>query len=117
MTAIERDEITTTVRGVAPGVVTALQRAARVAADHGHNWIGWEELFAAMLTPDLTARLQVGWPDSGLEALTLQQLRDLAESIVPNVAGTGGPAEPATVTYEVSGPRAAEITTIITRTS
>ena len=48
-TAADHDETRTTVTGLAPSVIRALRQAAVIAAEHGHNWIGDEDLLAALL--------------------------------------------------------------------
>ncbi|MEU2087099.1 hypothetical protein [Nocardia beijingensis] len=108
MTTTERDESTVTVTGAAPGVIVALRRAATIAAEHGHNYVGFEDLLVALLDAPMSP-LQVHWEQRGLGALSLTELRELARSIVPGpVRGAHGPAEPATVTFDLSGPHAEE---------
>ncbi|WP_172456958.1 hypothetical protein, partial [Nocardia farcinica] len=91
----------------APSVIIALRRAAALAADHGHNYIGAEDLLAALL--DTTPPLEVHWKQRELGAMTFDEVRDLAHAVIPGpVAGDHGPAGPATVTFELSGRHAAE---------
>lgn len=109
MTA-KRNESTVSITGVAPGVIMALRRAAVIAAQHGHNWLGTEDLLAALLEPRPIAPLQVHWQlNHPGQALTYDQVRELAESIIPGApVGSHGPAEPVQVSYELSGPHADE---------
>ncbi len=108
MTTTERDESTVTITGVAPGAIVALKRAAAIAAAHGHNWIGVEDLLAALLAETLSP-LQVQWDQRGLGRLNYTELQDLVQSIVPGASnGSHGPAELAAVAYEVSGPHGEE---------
>ncbi|MFQ6327896.1 hypothetical protein ACLMAL_17395 [Nocardia sp. CWNU-33] len=113
MTTTERDESTVTVTGAAPGVIVALRRAAAIASEHGHNYVGFEDLLVALLDAPMSP-LQVHWEQRELGALTLGELRELAVSIIPGpVRGTHGPAEPATVTFELSGPHSDEFRQLI----
>lgn len=117
MTTIERDETVTTITGAAPGVIIALRRAAAVAAEHGHNYVGVEDLLVALLNAPASP-LAIHWQQRQLGALTLEELRQLAESIVPGaIGGEHGPAEPASVAFEVSGPHAEEFREAIERQS
>ncbi|MGW5139278.1 hypothetical protein ACWEPH_09405 [Nocardia beijingensis] len=122
----ERDESTVTITGAAPGTIVALKRAAAIAAEHGHNWIGVEDLLAAILTAEPLSLLELHWPRHGgtaldrgeindfdpsapQQALTFDELKALVQSIVPGAPrGPHGPAEPAAVTYTVTGPHAEE---------
>lgn len=122
----ERDESTVTITGAAPGTIVALRRAAAIAAEHGHNWIGVEDLLAAILAGAPMSVLELHWPRYGAtpfnrgevndfdpstpqHALTFDEVKALVQSIIPGAPnGTHGPAEPATVAYEVTGPHAEE---------
>ncbi len=117
MSTTERDETVTTITGAAPGAIIALRRAAAIAAEHGHNYIGVEDLLAALLDAPASP-LALAWQQRQLGALTLEELRELARSVVPGpVGGDHGPAEPAAVTFEVSGPHAEEFRKAIARQS
>ncbi|MFG1795189.1 hypothetical protein [Nocardia sp. NPDC049149] len=117
MTATERDETVTTVTGAAPGVIIALRRAAAIAAEHGHNYVGVEDLLAALIEGPLSP-LEMHWQRRGLGALSFDELRELVASMVPGpVVGAHGPVEPARVTFEVSGRHAEEFTELINRNS
>ncbi|WP_330231708.1 hypothetical protein OHA40_03935 [Nocardia sp. NBC_00508] len=125
MTA-EQDESTVTITGAAPGTIVALRRAAAIAAEHGHNWIGVEDLLAAIVTATPLSILEVHWPRQGgtplnrgeindfdpsapQQALTFDEIKALVQSIIPGAPnGPHGPAEPAAVTYKVRGPHAEE---------
>jgi hypothetical protein len=129
------DETTVTVTGAAPGLIIALRRATAIAAEHGHNYVGVEDVLAAVLAARPYSILDVHWPRIGAEpldrngindfnpsapqqALTLDELRELVRSIVPGpVHGDHGPAEPAAVTFELSGPHADEFRDAIQRQS
>lgn len=116
MTTVDRDNTVTTITGAAPGVIVALRRAAAIAAEHGHNYLGVEELLTALL--DTTPPMEVHWKQQELGALTFEEVRRLALSLVPGpISGEHGPAEPATVTFEVSGRHAAEFTAMIEQNS
>ncbi|WP_280376875.1 hypothetical protein [Nocardia wallacei] len=116
MTSTERDETVTTITGAAPGVIIALRRAAVVAAEHGHNYIGVEDLLVALLDAPASP-LALHWQQRP-GALTLEELRELARSTVPGpVEGEHGPVDPAVVTFEVSGPHADEFREAIERQS
>ncbi|WP_063049972.1 hypothetical protein [Nocardia arthritidis] len=122
----ERDESTVTITGAAPGAILALKRAAAIAAEHGHHWIGVEDLLAAILTAEPLSLLEVQWPRHGgtplergeindfdpslpQQALTFDEVKALVLSIVPGAPkGAHGPAEPAAVAYTVTGPHAEE---------
>ncbi|MDE1674685.1 hypothetical protein [Nocardia gipuzkoensis] len=122
----ERDESTVTITGAAPGTIMALRRAAAIAAEHGHNWIGVEDLLAAILTAEPFSLLELHWPRQGRtplnrseinefdlsapqQPLTFAEVKRLVQSIVPGEPnGAHGPAARATVTYEVTGPHAEE---------
>ncbi|RJO70972.1 hypothetical protein D5S18_27765 [Nocardia panacis] len=118
MTSIDRDNTLTTITGAAPGVIIALRRAARIAAEHGHNYIGTEDLLAALLTAEPMPLLEVQWQLRGGGALTFPEVRGLVESIIPGPAiGNHGPAEPPRVEFEWSGPHAAAFTEAINRRS
>lgn len=118
MADIERDSTVTTVTGASPGGIIALRRAAAIAAQHGHNYIGVEDLLAAILDAKPMSLLEVQWQLRGGGALTFAQMRELVDSIIPGpTIGNHGPSEPATVTFEWSGPHAAEYTDAINRNS
>ncbi|WP_167475609.1 MULTISPECIES: Clp protease N-terminal domain-containing protein [Nocardia] len=118
MTSTDRDTTVTTITGAAPGVIIALRRAAKIAAEHGHNYIGTEDLLVALLNAEPMPLLEVHWQLRGGGALTFSELRELAESIVPGPAiGNHGPAEPARVEFEWTGPHAAAFTEAINRQS
>jgi hypothetical protein len=129
------DETSVTVTGAAPGLIIALKRAAAIAAEHGHNYVGVEDVLAAVLEARPYSILDVHWPRIGVEpldrngindfdpsapqqALTLDDLRELARSIVPGpVQGEHGPELPAVVSFELSGPHANEFREVIERQS
>ncbi|WP_067475195.1 hypothetical protein [Nocardia amamiensis] len=122
----ERDESTVTITGAAPAAIVALKRAAAIAEEHGHNWIGVEDLLAAILTAEPLSLLELHWPRHGgtplnreeindfdpsapQQALTFDQVKELVQSIVPGAPkGAHGPAEPAAVAYSLTGPHAEE---------
>ncbi len=122
MATTERDESTVTITGAAAGTIAVLKQAAAIAAEHGHNWIGVEDLLAAILAAQPFSILDVHWPridgeplsrtevneldlSAPQRALTLDELKALVQSIVPGPPnGAHGPVEPVTVTYEVAGP-------------
>ncbi|WP_040864030.1 hypothetical protein [Nocardia exalbida] len=127
----ERDESTVTITGAAPGTIVALKRAAAIAAEHGHNWMGVEDLLAAILTAEPLSLLDLHWPRRGgtplnrgeindfnpsapQQALTFDEVKALVQSIVPGAPkGAHGPAEPAAVTYTLAGPHAEEFREMI----
>ncbi|WP_067712779.1 hypothetical protein [Nocardia yamanashiensis] len=88
--ADESDECQVTVTG-APSVVATLRHAARITASNGHNWFGKEDLLAALLADDVSTEVPGPTP--------------------PGV----GPAAPATVSYELSGPHAEEFRRMLER--
>ncbi|MEU1546783.1 hypothetical protein [Nocardia sp. NPDC005745] len=107
-------------------LVDRLRRAAAIAAEHGHSWIGVGDLLAASLTAEPFSLLEPHWPQQGRtplnrseinefdvsapqQALTFDEVTRLVQSIVPGEPNSAhGPAERATVTYEVTGPHAEE---------
>ncbi|MFI9503929.1 hypothetical protein [Nocardia sp. NPDC052566] len=118
MTSTDRDNTVTTIKGAAPGVIVALRRAAAIAAEHGHNYISVEDLLSAILGAEPMSLLEVHWQLRGGGALTFPEVRQLVDSIIPGpVIGNHGPPEPATVTFEWTGPHAAEFTEAINRQS
>ncbi|WP_433621191.1 hypothetical protein [Nocardia sp. CA-120079] len=122
----ERDESTVTVTGAAPGLIRVLRQATAIAAEHGHNWIGVEDVLAAIVTAEPLSILEVHWPRHGgtplnrgeindvdpsapQETLTFDEVKALVQAMVPGVPnGAHGPTEPAAVTYEVTGPHSDE---------
>ncbi|MFI6313137.1 hypothetical protein ACIBEK_23805 [Nocardia fusca] len=116
MTPVDQDSTVTTITGAATGVIVALRRAAVIAAEHGHNYLGVEDLLTALL--ETTPPMEVHRKQRELGALTFDEVRHLARSVVPGpVTGEHGPAEPATVTFEVSGRHAEEFIAMIERNS
>ncbi|NNH74142.1 hypothetical protein HLB23_30555 [Nocardia uniformis] len=140
--ASEHDECTVTVSGVAPSMVSLLRFAASIARDNGRNWVGAEDLWAALVADNPTApiwwpregkpRITRGWKGSigrdadgnmltselqgDTVALSYPEFRDYVTTWVPGPTPEGvGPAEPATVTYEISGPHAEEFTAMLER--
>ncbi|MFI1919439.1 hypothetical protein [Nocardia sp. NPDC020380] len=129
----EHDECRVTVDGVAPAVVRLLRDAAGIAADHGRNWVGIEDVYAALASGDSAP---LWWPREGREPITrgrpggilstelegetvklsYAQFRDLLTEWVPGPTPNIGPAAPATVTYELSGPHEAEFRQMLDRT-
>ncbi|WP_338773051.1 hypothetical protein V7968_16405 [Nocardia vulneris] len=123
---IERDKSSVTITGASPGLIGLLRRAAVVAAEHEHNWIGVEDVLAAIVTATPLSILDVHWPrenstslsrtgvndldpSAPQQALTLDELKALVQSIVPGASNNShGPAEPAAVAYEITGPHAEE---------
>ncbi|MGV9638508.1 hypothetical protein ACWDO0_30400 [Nocardia rhamnosiphila] len=116
MTTVDRDNTVTTITGAAPGVIVALRRAAAIAVEHGHNYLGVEDLLTALL--DTAPPMEVHWKQQELGALTFDEVRQLARSVVPGpVTGEHGPAEPATVTFEATGRHAEEFVAMIEQNS
>lgn len=138
----EHDECTVTVSGVAPSMVSLLRFAASIAHDHGRKWVGAEDLWAALVADNQTA--PIWWPREGKPRITrdwkgsighdaqgrmltpelqgdaaqlsYSEFRDYVTEWVPGPTPEGvGPAEPATVTYEIIGPHAEEFTAMIER--
>ncbi|MEU0507565.1 hypothetical protein ACWEO2_22190 [Nocardia sp. NPDC004278] len=109
----------TTITGANASVIAALRRAAEIAAEQGHgDVICWEDLLLALLdTADSPpSPLEYHWKQRGFDALTLDGLRELARSIVPaGPESDGDAAEPATVTFEVTGPYAEEFRVVAER--
>ncbi|MGV9673822.1 hypothetical protein ACWDSJ_00935 [Nocardia sp. NPDC003482] len=128
----ERDECRVTIDGVAPTLVVLFRRAAAIAADHGRTWVGVEDLYAALADRE---RAPLWWPRVGkpriepggtgavlstdLEgdtvALSYNEFRDLVNEWIPGPTPEIGPKDPATVTYQISGPHAEEFTAMIER--
>lgn len=122
----ERDESTVTLTGAAPGLIGVLRQATGIAAAHGHNWVGVEDVLAAIVTAKPLSILEVHWPrvsgtplsrtgindfdpSAPQQALTFDEVKALVQSMVPGASrGEHGPAEPAAVSYEVRGPHAGE---------
>ncbi|MBF6285681.1 hypothetical protein [Nocardia cyriacigeorgica] len=116
MTTRDRDETITTITGAAPSVIVALRRAATIAAEHGHNHLGVEDLLAALLEPG--SPLELRWRQRNLGALTFDEVRELAQATIPDaVIGDHGPADSATVVFEVSGRHSDEFTAMINQRS
>ncbi|MBF6133527.1 hypothetical protein IU501_11000 [Nocardia otitidiscaviarum] len=139
------DECRVTVDGIAPSLVVVFRAAARIAAEHGRNWVGVEDLYAALIAHDDSFGYPpIWWPREGkpritrewkgsigrdadgqmltpelqgdTAALSYPEFRDYVNEWVPGPSSPGvGPASPATVTYEISGPMAAEFTAMIER--
>jgi len=108
----ETNETVTTITSAAPGLIIALRRAASIAAEHGHNYIGVEDVLAALLDAQPTSVLEVHWQLKEHGALTYPELRDLVQSIIPGASAQGS-SGPASVTFELTGPNADELTEII----
>ncbi|APE33238.1 hypothetical protein BOX37_03820 [Nocardia mangyaensis] len=109
----QHTDTSTTITGAAPSVAVALQRAADIAAEHGRNWFGVEDLLAALLTGSTTP-LHVHWQRRGLAALSFTELRDFATSLVPvESPRRDGTREPAKVAFTASGPLEAEYTALV----
>ncbi|WP_405165015.1 hypothetical protein OG203_07850 [Nocardia sp. NBC_01499] len=129
----EHDECRVTIDGVAPALVTLFRRAVQIASEHGRNWVGVEDLHAALANSDEHA--PIWWPRVGkprhtrdtqggitpddLEGevipLSYKEFRDLVTAWVPGPTPSVGPAQPATVTYEISGPHAEEFRKVLER--
>ncbi|MFI9507210.1 hypothetical protein [Nocardia sp. NPDC052566] len=112
-------------------MVTLLQKATRIATEHGRNWVGVEDVQAALLEE----QAPFWWPRAGLPPITpdkqgaitpadyhgdptslsYNEFRDLINEWVPGPTPDVGPHHPATVTYEISGPHATEFTATIER--
>ncbi|WP_433522013.1 hypothetical protein ACQPZ2_33060 [Nocardia pseudovaccinii] len=109
----------TTITGANASVIAALRRAAEMAAEHGHaSVICWEDLLLALVDTagSPPSPLEYQWKQRGFDALTLDGLRELARSIVPgSPEADGDAAEPATVTFEVTGPYADEFRIVAER--
>jgi hypothetical protein len=117
MTTTERDETAVTVTGAAPSVIIALRRAAANAVEAGRNYVGAEDLLVALLDAPASP-LAVHWAQRGLRAVTFEELRELARSLVPGpVQGEHGPAGAPSVVFELSGPHAEEFRAAIDRHS
>ncbi|WP_328391777.1 hypothetical protein [Nocardia sp. NBC_00416] len=67
---------------------------------------------------ETTPPIEVHWKQRELGALTFDEVRRLAQSVVPgSTTGEHGPAEPATVIFEVSGRHAEEFHAMIEQNS
>lgn len=110
----QHTDTSTTITGAAPSVAVALKRAADIAAEHGRDWFGVEDLLAALLTGTTTTPLQLHWQRQELGALSFTELRDFATSLVPGESPRReGPREPAKVEFTASGPLDAEYTALV----
>ncbi|MFF0488436.1 hypothetical protein ACFYTQ_05370 [Nocardia sp. NPDC004068] len=128
----ERDECSVTIDGIAPALVVLFRRAAAIAAEHGRTWVGVEDLYAALAEDE---RAPLWWPRVGKPRrtrgvsvavlstelpedtvpLSYNEFRDLVNEWIPGPTPEIGPEDPATVTYQISGPHAEEFTAMIER--
>ncbi|NNH74338.1 hypothetical protein HLB23_31570 [Nocardia uniformis] len=122
----EHHECRVTVDGAAPALVLLLRDAARIATEHGREWVTTQDVFAALIAdeqaplwwprvgkPRLTADEPVNVVRADLEGDTVplpyNEFRSLVAEWNSDSPTIGEPATPATVSYEISGPTAAKL--------